>query len=138
MEQPQSRFHGKVRVQKGDTLIEINIFDDNQEKVYLEIQKAVAQFSPDIKPATAAQREIARAEQVAAARQAAPPAPAPKPVTQPPLDAGIPNCPACRTNKKVESRQFVDSDTGENMERFKCKGCGRWIGKAFTVEELPY
>jgi hypothetical protein len=39
-EQPQTRYHGKVRVQKGETLIEVNIFDDNKEKLYLEVQQA--------------------------------------------------------------------------------------------------
>ena len=137
-EQPQSRFHGEVKVIRNGTEVRVNIFGDNREFVYLEIQKAIAQFSADIKPATAAQREIARAEQAAAVK-AAPPAPAPKPEPQPPPGAGIPKCPACRTDKKVESRQFTDADTGELMERFKCKGCGRWLGKATPIaEDLPY
>ncbi len=141
-DQPQTRYHGKVRVQVGETLIEVNIFEENREKLYLEIQKAITQFSADIKPATAAQREIARAEQARAAQPALAPQPVlkpaqPKPSPQPQL--GVPNCPACRTGNNVEARQFLNADTGEMMERFKCKGCGRWIGKATpVVEELPY
>lgn len=146
MTEPQTKFHGKVRVQIGETLIEINIFDDNQEKVYLEVQKAVAQFSRDINPATAAQRDIARAEQAAAARTASPakPAPRPAPKPAPAKPAHIPGldspwCPACQTDSQIEARQFTDKDTGETMQRSKCKGCGRWIGKATPmVEELAY
>jgi len=138
MEQPQTKYHGKVRVQTGDTMIELNFFEENKEKVYLDVQQAVAQFSHDIKPATAAQREIARHEQAAAARTAAPPAPAPKPVPQPPPGAGIPKCPACKTVKGVETREFADPDTGETLGRFKCTVCGRWLGKAFSVDQLPY
>jgi hypothetical protein len=128
-DQPQVRFHGKVRVQKGDTLIEINVFDDNQEKVYLEIQKAVAQFSNDIKPATAAQREIAHAEQAAAARKAASPAPAPKPVPKPRSTsiANAPVCPECGLSENVELVRWADKETGEPKQAWKCQICNRWI-----------
>ena len=81
---------------------------------------------------------FAGAEQAAAVKAAPPPAPAPKPVAQPPLGAGIPKCPACKTDKGVETREFADPDTGETLGRFKCTVCGRWIGKAFSVDQLPY
>jgi hypothetical protein len=122
MEQPQSRYHGKVRVQTGDTVIEINVFDDNQEKVYLEVQKAIAQFSRDIKPATAAQREISRAEQAAAARTAAPPAQAPKPA--PKQEANAPLCLSCGEECKLV--RWTDKASLKAMSRYKCSHCDTW------------
>ena len=116
MEQPQSRFHGKVRVQTGDTVIEINVFDDNQEKVYLEVQKAVAQFSPDIKPAaTAAQSVLPRAGQ---ARAAAAPSPAPK------QQANAPTCLNC--GEECELVRWIDKKSQNAMSRYKCQHCNTW------------
>lgn len=116
MEQPQSRFHGKVRVQTGDTVIEINVFDDNQEKVYQEVQKAVAQFSPDIKPAaTAAQSEPPRAGQ---ARAAAAPSPAPK------QQANAPIC--CDCGEVCKLVRWTDKSSRQAMSRYKCPHCDTW------------
>ena len=117
MEQPQSRFHGKVRVQTGDTVIEINVFDDNQEKVYLEVQKAVAQFSPDIgRPAaTAAQSEPPRAGQT---RAAAAPSPAPK------REANAPICLNC--GEECELVRWTDKKSQNAMSRYKCQHCNTW------------
>ena len=115
MEQPQSRFHGKVRVQTGDTVIEINVFDDNQEKVYQEVQKAVAQFSPDIKPVAAAVSEPPRASQ---ARAAAAPSPAPK------QQANAPICRDCGEECKLV--RWADKGTGKAMSRYKCPHCDTW------------
>jgi predicted RNA-binding Zn-ribbon protein involved in translation (DUF1610 family) len=116
MEQPQSRYHGKVRVQTGDTVIEINVFDDNQEKVYQEVQKAIAQFSPDIKPATtAAQSASPRAEQ---ARAAAAPSPVPK------QGASVPTCRDCGEECKLI--RWTDKGSHQAMSRYKCPHCGTW------------
>jgi hypothetical protein len=120
-EQPQTRFHGKVRVQKGETMIEFNIFDDIKENVYLGIQQAVAQFSNDIKPATAAQREIARAEQARATQPALAPTPAPKP------KANAQVCPQCGTAGKLELIYWDDKDTGEPRSAYKCQACKKWL-----------
>ena len=82
---PQKRFHGKVLVRRGDTEIHVNVFDDDKNVVYQQIQFAIAQFSGDISPATEAGRELRRAAQVvdqaAATRAAAAPTPAPKSTT---------------------------------------------------------
>ena len=115
MEQPQSRFHGKVRVQTGDTVIEINVFDDNQEKVYLEVEKAVAQFSPDIKPVAAAQSEPPRASQ---ARAAAAPSPVPK------QGADAPICLTCGEECKL--LRWTDKSSRQAMSRYKCSHCDTW------------
>ena len=122
-------YHGKVRVQKGETMIEINIFEENKEKLYLEVQQAIAQFSSDIKPATAAQREIARAEQAVAARKAAPPAPVPKPVPQPKATSitNAPVCPDCGHSSSVELVRWTDKDTGEQKKAWKCQVCKKWL-----------
>jgi predicted RNA-binding Zn-ribbon protein involved in translation (DUF1610 family) len=114
--QPESRFHGKVRVQTGDTVIEINVFDDNQEKVYLEVQKAVARFSPDIKPtAAAAQSEPPRAAQT---RAAAAPSPAPK------QQANAPRCRDC--GEECTLVRWVDKSSRKAMSRYKCPHCDTW------------
>jgi hypothetical protein len=116
MEQPQSRYHGKVRVQTGDTVIEINVFDDNQEKVYLEVQKALAQFSPDIKPvATAAQSVLPRSGQ---ARATAAPSPAPK------REANAPICLNC--GEECELVRWTDKKSMNAMSRYKCQHCNTW------------
>jgi hypothetical protein len=116
-------------VQKGETLIEVNIFEENKEKLYLEIQQAVAQFSNDIKPATAAQREIARAEQAVASRKAAPPAPAPKPVAKQTTTraTNAPVCPECGRSDSVELVRWADKDTGEQKKAWKCQLCKKWL-----------
>ncbi len=126
---PETRYHGKVRVQKGETMIEFNIFDDIKENVYLGIQQAVAQFSNDIKPATAAQREITRAEQAVAARAAAPPAPAPKPVAKPTTTrpTNAPVCPECGLSDSVELVRWADKATGEQKKAWKCQLCKKWL-----------
>ena len=124
-EQPQHRFHGKVRVQRGDTSIEVNIFDDTQETVYLEIQKALAQFSPDIKTAIAAEREIAKAGQAPAGEKAAPPAPAPKPASKPKSNGQV--CPFCGAVGDIELIHWEDKDTGEPRSARKCQACKKWL-----------
>ena len=135
--QPESRFHGKVRVQVGETIIEVNIFDDNREKLYLEIQTAIAQFSHDIKPATAAGREIARAEQ---ARAAAAPRPAPKPTSTRTKAANPPVCGDCNLADMVELVEWVDKLTQEEKKAWKCQRCKKWLYPKQTqpVEELQF
>jgi predicted RNA-binding Zn-ribbon protein involved in translation (DUF1610 family) len=116
MEQPQSRFHGKVRVQTGDTVIEINVFDDNQEKVYQEVQKAVNQFSPVILPvAAAAQSEPLRASQT---RSAAAPRAVPK------QQANAPICRDC--GEECQLIRWTDKTSRKAMSRYKCPHCETW------------
>ena len=115
MEQPQSRFHGKVRVQTGDTIVEINIFDDNREKLYQEVQQALDQFSNDVMPAEAAQRELPRASQ---ARSAAAPSPAPKQQTN------APTC--CDCGQECKLVRWTDKASRKAMSRYKCDHCGTW------------
>jgi predicted RNA-binding Zn-ribbon protein involved in translation (DUF1610 family) len=117
MEQPQSRFHGKVRVQKGETTIEINIFDDNKDNLYSEVNQAVAQFSPDIgRPAaTAAQSESPGAGQ---ARAAAAPSPVPK------QGADAPICLTCGEECKL--LRWTDKSSRQAMSRYKCSHCDTW------------
>ncbi|MBL7061250.1 MAG: hypothetical protein ISS54_00750 [Dehalococcoidia bacterium] len=114
-EQPQHRFHGKVLVRRGDTEIHVNVFDDARDVVYLEIQQAIAQFSGDIKPATAAHRELARTAQ---AKAAAPPA------ATKPLNAPV--CKQCGTNQSVELITWADKVTGEQRKEWKCQACKKW------------
>ena len=115
MEQPQSRFHGKVRVQTGDTIVEINIFDDNREKLYLEVRHALDQFSNDVMPAEAAQRELPRASQ---ARASAAPNPAPK------REANAPICLNC--GEECELVRWTDKKSLKAMSRYKCQHCNTW------------
>lgn len=122
MEQPQSRFHGKVRVQKGDTTIEVNVFDDNRNVVYLEVAQAIAQFSGDIKPVTAAQSKPLTPEQ---ARAAAAPSPAPKP-TAATKAANAPVCEECDLADAVELVSWADKKTGERKKAWKCQRCKKW------------
>jgi len=123
MEQPQSRFHGKVRVQRGDTLIEVNVFDDNRQVVYLEVAQAIAQFSGDVKPAaTAAQSKPPTAEQ---ARAEAAPSPAPKSTTGTKA-ANAPVCEECDLADAVELVTWVDKKTGERKRAWKCQRCKKW------------
>ena len=111
MEQPTHRFHGKVMVTRGSTEVHVNVFDDNREVVYQEIQQAIAQFSPDIKPAVAARRELERA----AARPVA--------STKPPA---APACQECGTNEAMELITWKDKATGERKKAWKCQACEKW------------
>ena len=123
MEQPQSRFHGKVRVQRGDTTIEVNIFDDTRNVVYLEVAQAIAQFSGDIKPVTAAQSKPPTAEP---ARAAAAPSPAPKSTAAGTKAANAPVCEECDLSDAVELVSWVDKKTGERKRAWKCQRCKKW------------
>ena len=125
MEQPQSRFHGKVRVQRGETTIEVNVFDENREFVYLEIAQACARFSvdnkdivyePHLKPPTA---EPARA--------AAAPSPAPKPTAAATKAANAPVCDECDLADMVELVTWADKKTGERKKAWKCQRCKKWL-----------
>lgn len=119
MEQPQTRYHGKVRVQTGDTIVEINIFDDNREQLYLEVQQALNQFSNATMPAEAAQSEPTRASQ---ARAAAAPSPVPKPAPKQQANALI--CRDCGEECKLV--RWTDKGSGKAMSRYKCDHCGTW------------
>lgn len=132
--QPQTHFHGEVTVQRNGTQVRINIFDDNRERVYQEIAYAIAQFSSDIKPATAAQRELTRAEQAKAAKAVAPVAKAAGSI------AGQPVCQECSFTDQMELIRWSDQDTGEQRAAWKCQRCKKWVGskKKQPVEELPY
>jgi hypothetical protein len=124
MEQPQSRFHGKVRVQRGETTIEVNVFDDNRNVVYLEVAQAIAQFSGDIKPVTAAQSKPPVAEP---ARAAAAPSPAPKPAATGTKAANTPICDECDLADMVELVSWTDKKTGERKKAWKCQRCKKWL-----------
>jgi hypothetical protein len=124
MEQPQSRFHGKVRVQRGDTTIEVNIFDDTRNVVYLEVAQAIAQFSGDIKPAAAAQSKPPTPEQ---ARAEAAPSPAPKSTTTGTKAANAPVCEECDLADAVELVSWADKKTGERKKAWKCQRCKKWL-----------
>jgi hypothetical protein len=124
MEQPQSRFHGKVRVQRGDTTIEVNVFDDNRQVVYLEVAQAIAQFSGDIKPVAAAQSKPPTAEP---ARAAAAPSPAPKSTTTGTKAANAPVCGDCDLADMVELVSWADKKTGERKKAWKCQRCKKWL-----------
>jgi hypothetical protein len=124
MEQPQSRFHGKVRVQRGDTTIEVNIFDDTRNVVYLEVAQAIAQFSGDIKPVTAAQSKPPTPEQ---ARAEAAPSPAPKSTTTGTKAANAPVCDECDLADAVELVTWADKKTGERKKAWKCQRCKKWL-----------
>jgi len=124
MEQPQSRFHGKVRVQRGETLIEVNVFDDNREVVYLEVAQAIAQFSRDIKPAAAAQSAV---PPTAPARAAAAPTAVPKPTTTGTKAANAPVCDECDLADMVELVSWADKKTGERKKAWKCQRCKKWL-----------
>jgi len=123
MEQPQSRFHGKVRVQRGDTLIEVNVFDDNRQVVYLEVAQAIAQFSGDVKPVAAAQSKPPTPEQP---RAAAAPSPVPKPTTGTKA-ANAPVCDECDLADAVELISWADKKTGERKKAWKCQRCKKWL-----------
>jgi hypothetical protein len=113
-----------VRVQRGDTLIEVNVFDDNRQVVYLEVAQAIAQFSGDIKPAPAAQSKPPTAEP---ARAAAAPSPAPKPTTTGTKAANAPVCDECDLADAVELVTWADKKTGERKKAWKCQRCKKWL-----------
>lgn len=119
-DQPQRRFHGEVKVQRNGLEVRVNIFDDNREVVYLEMQHAIAQFAAlsgdpkSIQPMNNAQREIARAEQ-ARAEQAK-------------VSAAVnaPPCQECGSDEAMELIRWKDKNTGEPRQAWKCQNCNLW------------
>jgi len=126
--QPQTRFHGEVKVQRNGTEIRVNVFDDNRETLYFEIAQAIAQFSGDIRPATQAGGAIRHAEQVAAAKQFTPPK---KQANG--NGSRAPACQDCGAGAEVKLISFTDEKTGELLHRYKCQSCGKWLNKAFAL-----
>ena len=130
-DQPQARFHGGVKVQRNGTEIRVNIFENDREALYFEINQAIAQFSGDIRPATQAGRDIRQAEQAAAAKQFTPPKQQANGTRPQPNPNHSPVCQDCGTVEAVELISFSDPDSGQPLRRYKCQSCKKWLGKAF-------
>lgn len=130
---PQKRFHGKVLVRRGDTEIHVNVFDDNREVVYLEIAQAIAQFSADIRPATAAQRELANAAMKrnmasgnGGAAVGGKPSPAPKATRTNADILNVPVCQECGSTDSMVLISWYDKKERKNKKAWKCQACGKW------------
>ena len=128
--QSQTRFHGEVKVQRNGVEIRVNVFDENRDNLYLELQHAIAQFSGDPKYMNQAQLEIARAEQLAAAIKKGSGDGA-KPFKEPakPTTSGVVNKPICQVCRDVDTMKLIewqDEGTGEARRAWKCQACGKW------------
>ena len=125
MQEVQTHYHGKVRLQRNGHELEINVFKDTLNEVFLDVQQVIAQFSGDPHYMSQAQLEIKRAQMLASAPK--------KPANAKPTAGAVntPVCADCGTDEAVELITFTDRDTGEQKRRFKCQACGKWLGKAF-------
>ena len=125
-EQVQTRFHGEVKVQRNGVEIRVNVFDENRDNLYLEIQHAIAQFSGDPKYMNQAQLEIARAEQLATAiKKGSSFGKEPAKTTT----SGVVNKPICQVCRAVDAMKLIewqDEGTGEARRAWKCQACGKW------------
>ncbi len=122
LEQPQSRFHGKVKVQKGDIEIQVNIFEDTREKLYQELNHAFTTLgkwieSAPTKPGAPVATTAAR---TTAARTGNGGSTASKP-------ANAPVCKKCSSADMVELIEWADADTGEVKQAWKCQRCKKWV-----------
>jgi len=136
-DQQPNRFHGEVSVQRNGINIRVNIFGEDRNFVYYEMQYAIAQFSGDPKYMSQAQLEIARAEQARAVTKAATPfkEPAKQPAkafTKPKTTsiANKPICQECGTDEAMELIRWTDKDTGESKQAWKCQACNLWARKS--------
>ncbi|OGO03887.1 MAG: hypothetical protein A2Y72_03575 [Chloroflexi bacterium RBG_13_53_26] len=121
MEQPQSRFHGKVKVQKGDIEIQVNIFEDTREKVYQELNHAFVTLGnwlgttskPGAAAATAAAKPTAAGPGNGGAAANGTP-------------ANAPFCDECGTNDEVQLIHWTDKKTHQPKSGWKCQRCKKW------------
>ena len=120
-EQPQSRFHGKVKVQKGDIEIQVNIFEDTREKVYQELNHAFVTLSKWVEPSPKPGAPGATATAKPAAARAGNGGPTAS------KQVNAPACKKCGLNDMVELIEWTDGDTGEIKKALKCQRCKKWI-----------
>jgi len=121
MEQPQSRFHGKVKVQKGDFEIQVNIFEETREKVYQELNHAFVTLGNWF-------REAPKPGAPAATAAAKPPADRPGNggnAANGPL-GNAPFCNECGSNDEVELIHWTDKKTHAAKSGWKCQRCKKW------------
>ena len=120
-EQPQSRFHGKVKVQKGDIEIQVNIFEDAREKLYQELNHAFTTLGKWIESAPKPGAPVATA---AAKTTATRPGNGGSTASKP---ANAPVCKKCGSADSVELIEWADGDSGEIKKAWKCQACKKWI-----------
>lgn len=120
-DQPQSRFHGKVKVQKGDIEIQVNIFEETREKVYQELNHAFLTLGKWVESGPKPGAPVATAAaKPAAARAGNGGSAASKPVN-------APACQKCGLADRVELIEWTDGDTGEMKKALKCQRCKKWL-----------
>ena len=133
-EESKSRFHGKVKVQKGDIEIQVNIFEDSREKLYAELNHAFLKLEKWGESAPKPGATVATATaQPTAVNPGNGGAAATKPVN-------APVCQLCSKADRVELISWTDQDTGELKKAWKCQRCKKWVGskKKQPAEELQY
>lgn len=135
-EEPQSRFHGKVKVQKGDIEIQVNIFEETREKLYKELNEAFVTLGKWVEAAPKPGAPVATAAAKPAAVNPGNGGPAaPSPV--PKLGASAPICLECGEECRLVS--WTDKKSHQAMSRYKCPHCDTWAPKKQPVErDLPY
>lgn len=125
-EEPQSRFHGKVKVLKGDIEIQVNIFEDTREKLYQELNEAFLTLGKWVEAAPKPGAPVAAATAKPTAVNpgnggAAALRPAPK------QGASAPLCIDCGEECKLV--RWTDKKSGQSMSRYKCPHCDTWAPK---------
>ena len=120
-EDTHSRFHGKVKVQKGDIEIQVNIFEDTREKVYEELNHAFLTLGKWVESASKPAAPVATA---AAKPMAAGPGNGSTAANGALGDA--PFCNECGSNDEVELIQWTDKKTHAAKSGWKCQRCKKW------------
>ena len=120
-EDPHSRFHGKVKVQKEDIEIQVNIFEDTREKLYQELNHAFLTLGKWVGSAPKPAEPVATA---AAKPAAARPGNGGSTATKPP---NAPTCQECGFADMVERISWTDTKTGEIRNEWKCQRCKKWL-----------
>jgi len=137
MANDKSRLH--IQKEIPEMGVKINVFgDDPQEAFDLMLSIICLVGEADI-PKRPSQANLARLHDDALAKVKTDDDTMPKPSPRPngnrnPVAGGAlnkPCCPDCGNSDSVDLITFTDRETGEHKSRFKCKECGKWLGRAF-------
>lgn len=110
-----SRIHIEKTLPDG---IRINCFGDDPDEVVQTMSTVIALaqgFYPDM--------QLKTSHEGRPSHQPQPAARSPKPATNRPV------CPACGSDASVELVTFKLRETGQQVSRFKCQDCNKWVGK---------
>jgi hypothetical protein len=115
--QPATRYHAEIKLTVEGKEARINVFADTLNEIFSDLAKITIQFD---ELHSAAKREILNAELKADQLKKAGALPKKNAKSGPPV------CETCGSNDAMELIKWVDKETGEAKQAWKCQECKQW------------